>query len=296
MRIALTLVLLAVLVTPACAQRNTPVKVGDVWQKVHGNVTGNSPAETVELVVTSADKQRQDGCACLVVLAADGSVLWRGPRPKGYDDPEAFHVSVNTDFSTIELIGDIDGDGHTEVVVHEPGRGVSPFRTVLRWNGSALVRLPPGAGVLRQVSPGNRHFQWDRTPLRSRVRPFVPGCAVVVAFQRLFRPGLCEVGLVDSSSGAMRGPFVMQATVDGFTLTSEAGGTMPARPTSQTNGWLMRDSATRLVTAQDLAGHSARELTLIRNDFTKEERNETRDHYNAASTAYFARHRGSNGD
>jgi hypothetical protein len=97
----------------------------------------------------------------LVVLDDQGKTIWRGPKKLDTDNPLMFG---SWDFGATfpEIVGDIDGDGQTELVAPVPRSDVSPswFR-VLRWTGTEFkpVRSMP----LLEEPPGSNQYPWRKT-------------------------------------------------------------------------------------------------------------------------------------
>lgn len=174
-------VLLCLVATPLWAQ---DLKVGRVYEKISGNITGASAKERAELVV-GAKLGEGDWMAYLVVRDANGGELWRSPLARTMFDARGYPIG-NAGVCKLEVAGDIDGDGKGEVVVQEPQSDVRPPRfRVLRWNGRGLEVVRS----LRLVEQSRGVFVWtDRFTERARF---------IYKFERLEAPGRCRVSLLD---------------------------------------------------------------------------------------------------
>lgn len=267
--------------TPAPSQGiNYKAKVGQVLQRIYGNVTRPwpAPAESVELVVTSL--QQNNGrvpfvcTARLAVVATDGrTILWQGQlshaRSGEADGPFDFWAD-DAGSQVLAVVGDVEGNGHNEVVAQSEGGRGTIVHSVLRWNGSGLTPVHFHEH-LEETTPRSGHFVWKSD------KSFKQGCARL-AFNKLIRPGVCLANFGDIGTTAMathmKEPFTVKAVADGFVLDDILPNRVGREPTSSSSrvsgqtkaGYLMVDSGRRLLTAADLSGRSARDLTLMRNE------------------------------
>lgn len=154
--------LMLLLTVPALAQAEWPTE-GQVVQRLQVDLDRDGRAETVGLVAYDVGESSWFGQ--LVVLGPDGKTLWKGPRPKDAADPMAFG-SWDWGAATLELAGDLDGDGKVEILGALPQSDVRPatFR-VLRWTGQAFK--PAFSRSLIESSGGR--YPW--VPFRDPVAP-----------------------------------------------------------------------------------------------------------------------------
>jgi hypothetical protein len=196
-----SIALVLALALPALAQS---VRVGAVAQRVKGNITGASPAESAAVVVTKLLPDDEGYVGRLVVFGPGGKALWQGPVPKDFGDRAAF-VSGPAGTTHLQVAGDLDGDGKGEVVAQEMQSDVRvPHFRVLRWNGRGLAFVRSQGLV--ETPPRSGHFVWvvDQTP-RSRW---------VGEFKRIVAPGRC-LAVIGSEKGSAT-TVTLKATARGF--------------------------------------------------------------------------------
>lgn len=100
--------------------------------------------------------------AQLVVADKNGKELWVGP--KEVKDPaypqEPFIFGGDFDRSSLECAGDMDGDGHVELIGTFPKSDVRATRfRIFRWVGGELKHLRSGELVQSESRP--RWFLWE---------------------------------------------------------------------------------------------------------------------------------------
>lgn len=121
----------------------------------------------IVVLVTSADRQPQSGRidnAALVIVNAEGKELWRKSFPNGfwsdyYRDGVSTHLYSQDGLESHLWFGDLDGDGHTDVLLlYHPARDSKSHSTTLicySSSGKEKWRWSPGRVLpeIQEVPP-----------------------------------------------------------------------------------------------------------------------------------------------
>lgn len=145
-----------------------PLKVGQLYARVTGNVTGASNAQSVSLKLLKVQVIGAEDAAWsaqLVLSSPNGKTLWQGPTvPTG---PFAFQGGPAGETS-LQVAGPFERFGQGEVVVKEMQSDVRvEHYRVLRWNGRALTFVRSSGLVETPAKSGRFVWNADQTP-RSR--------------------------------------------------------------------------------------------------------------------------------
>ena len=150
--------LMALCLTPTAWPQSEFPKNGQTYQTFQADVNGDGKPDKVGLVAYRVSSEEYWGQ--LTVWDSSGKVLWKAPQAKNADEALAFGA-WNYGVSSIELVGDIDGDGKVELLAPQPQSDVRPptFR-IFRWTGSAFA--PVARKQLLETPRGSGHFVWSQ--------------------------------------------------------------------------------------------------------------------------------------
>lgn len=132
------------------------------YESVSIDLTGDGKLEKVCLVAYNIDKENDICWGQLVVKDSSGKELWKAPKAKKSSDPFSFG-RFPFGSSNLEWIGDIDGDGHIELLSPEPVSDLRP-PTYRRYRWKDHQFIPLGPKMLLEVPGGSGTFLW-RDPI-----------------------------------------------------------------------------------------------------------------------------------
>ncbi len=124
---------------------------------LYGDIDGDGREESMEL--RRSGEGELGGFYQLAVIDDDGSLLWQGPKSTDIENRFVFY-ETHVGISMPELLYDIDGDGHYELIAPEPQSDVSPtYFRVLKWLGKRFRIVPSKALMLTSQN----RFEWQLT-------------------------------------------------------------------------------------------------------------------------------------
>jgi hypothetical protein len=134
-------------------------KNGQAFQTVIYDINGDGRKDTITLNAYNIQQEAEAYFGRLKVADAEGRVLWEGPKVKDAGDAFAFG-SWPYGSSSIEWLGDIDGDKKNDLLAPQPVSDVRPptYRRY-RWVNDAFVAQPPK--MLLESPAGSGVFVWS---------------------------------------------------------------------------------------------------------------------------------------
>ena len=144
-------------------------QVGDVYQKLSYDLTGDGKPEQIGLAAYKINKEAEAYFGQLTVWSPSGKVLWRAPQAKSHTDAFAFGV-FPFGISPLEWIGDLDGDSRIELLSPRPQSDVRPptYRRY-RWTGKGFEALAPK--MLLESTPTSDIYSWTTPKQWDGVHP-----------------------------------------------------------------------------------------------------------------------------
>lgn len=229
-KILLAAMILMAAVFPAHAQGvvdfDAVKKEGDIMQEVSVDLDGDGAAEKVLLKAYCLDfyeTELMSYAGQLVVEKKSGGsykTIWEGPKiakDKLYEDRKFGFLFTQGGLETIELIGDVCGDGTVRLLSPQAASDVSPriFR-MYAWKEGRFVF--ERSGYLCEESDGAKSLKWRDT---CNEKFFW-----VLGFTKLAGPGKAEarVHRYGEKGGGEGGVALLKAAEDGFELAGWAEG------------------------------------------------------------------------
>lgn len=132
-------------------------KPGQQYQVRQADLNGDGKKEKLALSAYRIIPQAESYWGRLQVFDSRGQLVWQAPQASEPGQPFAFGIWPYGD-SSLDWLGDLDGDGHPELLSRAPQSDVRPatFR-LYRWTGKAFEALP--ARMLLETAPGE--FTWS---------------------------------------------------------------------------------------------------------------------------------------
>lgn len=137
-------------------------KAEQSYDSVSIDLDKDGELETVSLTAYNIDKANNMWWGQLQVSNSSGKLIWQAPKAKNEQDPFSFG-SFPYGESNLEWLGDIDGDGHIELVSPTPQSDVRPptYRR-FRWKNNEFVAMGPKMLLENPIDSGT--FTW-RDPI-----------------------------------------------------------------------------------------------------------------------------------
>lgn len=157
------------ILTIACAIAGTGVftawaqelpKVGKVYKEVKCDLNLDGKSERIGLIAYNPQKESDSFWGQLTVWDSSGKQLWQAPKTQDYRGPFAFG-SWPFGGSTIDWIGDLDGDKQVDLLSALPQSDVRPpTYNRYKWDGKQFQSL--GAMMLLESPTGSQNFKWTK--------------------------------------------------------------------------------------------------------------------------------------
>jgi hypothetical protein len=135
-------------------------KAGKVYKEVKCDLNFDGKSERIGLIAYAPHKESDSFWGQLTVWDGAGKQLWQGPKVKDQRGAFAFG-SWPFGASTIDWIGDLDGDKQVDLISALPQSDVRPpTYNRYKWDGKQF--LSQGPMMLLESPTGSQNFQWTK--------------------------------------------------------------------------------------------------------------------------------------
>jgi hypothetical protein len=135
-------------------------KAGKVYKELKFDLNLDGKTERIGLVAYNPHKESDSYWGQLTVWDIKGKQLWQAPKVKDQRGDFAFG-SWPFGASTIDWIGDLDGDKQVDLISAQPQSDVRPpTYNRYQWDGKKFQALP--AMMLLESPAGSQTFHWTK--------------------------------------------------------------------------------------------------------------------------------------